>query len=334
MKRLLRVVLYLILAAAGLGIATLAAFNWQADRREVRTASEAAPSTGRYVKAADVEVFIQEEGPADGPAVLFVHGTGAWSGTWRESMAVIAKAGFRAIAIDLPPFGYSQRPDSPRYGKLDQGKRIVGVLDTFGLRQVTLVGHSFGGGPTMEAAFLAPDRVRALVLVDAALSIGPGGGEAPPPSRIVQSLLAVKPLRNGLVATFLTNPSFTRQLLQAFIDDPAHATPERVAVYQQPLSVKGSTQAIGEWLPALLVPTGTSVSEDPAAYRKLAVPMLIIWGARDTITPLAQGKHLASITPKAELSVMDNVGHIPQIEDPHGFNRLLLRSLEKTRSAP
>jgi len=55
----------------------LAGFSWQATRREVVAAAKAAPTEGRYVKAADVEIFVQEAGPADGLPVVFVHGTGA-----------------------------------------------------------------------------------------------------------------------------------------------------------------------------------------------------------------------------------------------------------------
>src|SRR2546427_536186 len=212
----------------------LAGFSWQAARREVLPAAKAAPATGRFVKGADVEIFVQEAGPADGLPVVFVHGTGAWSEAWRESMSALAATGARAIALDLPPFGFSQRPGSARYGKLDQGQRIVGVLDAFGIRQAVLVGHSFGGGPTMEAALLAP-----------------------------------------------------------------------------------------------LAPPAVAASERPASYQGLKVPVFIIWGERDTITPLEQGQRLAKLAPHAELAVMRNVGHIPQIEDPAGFNELLLKAVAK-----
>ena len=57
----------------------LAGFSWQAARREVLPAAKAAPASGRFVKAADLEIFVQEAGPADGLPVVFVHGTGAWS---------------------------------------------------------------------------------------------------------------------------------------------------------------------------------------------------------------------------------------------------------------
>src|SRR5258706_7642662 len=180
MRRVLKWVSRISFGVTVLVTVLLIVFRWQASRRETRSATELAPPAGRFVKAADVEIFIQEAGPSDGPAVLFVHGTGAWSETWKEPMDVLAKAGFHAVAIDLPPFGYSGRPYPPRYGKEDQGRRILGVLDALRIPRAVLVGHSFGGGPTMEAVFLAPGRVRALVLVDVALSLEPDAKGSPP----------------------------------------------------------------------------------------------------------------------------------------------------------
>src|SRR6185503_15135332 len=161
--RLLRLLPRLVIAALLLASIALLASVCQAQRREVLTAAEAAPTTGHFVHAGDVDLFVQESGPPQGPAVLLVHGTGAWSETWRESMTAFAGAGYRAIAVDLPPFGYSQRPASGDYSRRAQGERFVAVLDTLEVRDVTLVGHSFGAGPTVEAALIARGRVRALV---------------------------------------------------------------------------------------------------------------------------------------------------------------------------
>src|SRR5262245_12939391 len=148
MMRILRWVAYAAIAIAALAVLTLAYFRWQADQREVMETRDTAPRAGRHITAADVSMFVQEAGPADGQPVVFVHGTGAWSETWRESLTVLAGAGYRAIAIDLPPFGYSQRPGQPAYDKHTQGRRIVGALEALGIPGAILVGHSFGGGPT------------------------------------------------------------------------------------------------------------------------------------------------------------------------------------------
>jgi pimeloyl-ACP methyl ester carboxylesterase len=301
--------------------------RWQASQRESTPAAQLAPRSGRYVPAADVRIFLQEAGSPDLPTVLFVHGTGAWSETWRESMRAIADGGFHAVAIDLPPFGYSDRPQPPLYDKASQGQRIVAVLDALHVQRAIFVGHSFGGGPTVEAALLAPDRLNGLILVDAALSIRERDAVASEPSPLINALLGFKPLRNAMVGTFFSNPRYTKKILQSFIADPAQATDERVAIYQQPLFAKGTTQAFGEWLPALIASRTPARSENPDEYRNLTMPVAVIWGELDTITPLPQGKRLASLAPHAVLTVLQNVGHIPQVESPARFNAALLRAL-------
>jgi pimeloyl-ACP methyl ester carboxylesterase len=326
MRGLLRFAVRLVLVAVVAAALVLAGFRLAAARREQGTASDAPPG-GRFVAAGDVRVFVQEAGPASGPGVLFVHGTGAWSEVWRDAMTTAADAGFHAVALDLPPFGFSERPANARYGKADQGRRIAAAVDALGLAPVVLVGHSFGGGPTVEAALLAPDRVRGLVLVDAALGLPAEGARPAPPPRLLSAALAVRPLRDAVVATFLTNPRFTKRLLQSFIADPANATPARVAIYQRPLGQKGSTAAIGQWLPALLAPAEAAPSEDPASYARLRMPVVLIWGGRDTITPLAQGQRLARLVKGARLVVMDAVGHIPQLEDPAPFDAIFAQAL-------
>jgi pimeloyl-ACP methyl ester carboxylesterase len=239
-------------------------------------------------------------------------------------MEAVAAAGFHAVALDLPPFGYSQRPDPPRYGKREQGRRIAALLDAMGLARPVLVGHSFGGGPTVEAVLADPERVRGLILVDAALGIRETGQPPAPGSALARGFLSIGPLRDAVVATFLSNPRFTRRLLRSFVADPAVATDARVAVYQRPLAVRGTTRAFGQWLPALLLADAQARSEDPAEYARLRLPVVAVWGERDTVTPPDQGRRVAGLVPGARLVVLPGVGHIPQIEDADGFNRALV----------
>ena len=307
----------------------LQGFRAKAGRSEILSAAEIAPKTGRFVHAGDVDLFVQEAGPADGPAVLFVHGTGAWSETWRDTLTALAGAGFHAIALDLPPFGFSQRPSNGLYDKRSQGKRILGLLDGMSLDRVALVGHSFGGGPTVEAALLNPQRIQALILVDVALGLN----QQADGNRVVKGVLGVAPLRDALVAAFLTNAWFTKRLLGAFVADPNAITDQRVRIYQQPLAVNGTTEATGVWLPELVAPPAGAASSNPASYPALTMPSLVLWGGKDTITPLEQGQSLAKILPNAKLVVMDTVGHIPQIEDNERFNEQLLLFLVKQKGA-
>ena len=305
----------------------LAGFRLNAGFRESFEAKEIAPKTGRFVLAGDVDFFVQEAGPTDGVAVVLIHGTGAWSETWRDTINALAQAGFRAIALDLPPFGFSQRPGNSDYSKLSQGRRIIGMLDSMGIGRAVLVGHSFGGGPTVEAALLNPDRIRALVLVDAALGIE-NGEPAKPSWSILSGVLHTAPLRNALVATFLTNPMFTQRLVRSFVAHPEIVTDARAEIYRQPLAVKGTTQATASWIPELVMPPAGAASSNPASYSALKMPALVLWGRMDTVTPLAQGSRLAGLLSGSKLVVLDGVGHIPQIEDPSRTNEELVRFLK------
>lgn len=307
-------------------LVALLAFRLLAFRRETLDPQAAAPAGGRLVRAADVLMFVQELGPAEAPAAVFIHGTGAWSETWKESMQAAADAGVRAIALDLPPFGYSEKPSGSGYTRPEQARRILGVLDALGLERATLVGHSFGAGATVEAALKAPDRVASLVLVDAALGLDQPN--VPPPFWL-RGFLASGPLRDAVVATFLTNPYFTRRLVAAFVADPAKVSEARAAIYRQPLVVRGTTAAVGVWLPELLGPPGNVPSARKDAYRTIRAPTLILWGAADTVTPLGQGQDLHALVPGSELSVLPGIGHIPQIEDPAEFNARLVKFLRR-----
>lgn len=319
-------VLVVVLAVLVLGgVAALGVFRLQAQNRETKTRRDAAPLTGRFVKAGGVEIFVQEVGPESAPVVLFVHGMGAWSEIWRATLVETAGAGFRAVALDLPPFGYSERPPDTTYGRQDQARRILAVLDALGVPDAVFVGHSFGAGPTMEAVLLAPGRARALVLVDAALGLdaregGPG---------LVAAVLRPRRLRNALVAATVTNPLLTRRLLTRFVADPAAATDARIQMLQAPLVVRGATDGFGDWLLDFLTSRERSLSRRSDSFQGLTMPALVVWGDRDTTTPVADGQHIAQIIPGAELSVMPGVGHMPQIEDPAGFNRLLVAFLRK-----
>jgi pimeloyl-ACP methyl ester carboxylesterase len=257
------------LARAGLALAlllvvALAGFRAAAARRETRTRGDAAPKGGRFVRAADVELFVQEEGPATGDPVVLIHGTGAWSEIWRGTMHRLSQAGYRAIALDMPPFGFTARP--------------------------TLVGHSFGGRPTMQATFLAPSRVRTLVLVDAALDLQRAPGDAHASPAALRAVLGATPLRDALVATTLTNPMMTGRLLSLLVSNTdAAVTPQRLAMLRRPFVVAGTTARFGEWLLPFATTSESSLATDRTRYAGLRMPTLVLWGERDAVTRSRRG---------------------------------------------
>src|SRR5262249_51146084 len=134
-------------------------------------------------------------------------------------------------------------------------------------------------------------------------------------------------LRTALAASTFGNPLFTRRLIQLFVADRNRVTPYWVDLYQQPIDVRGTSRAIGDWLPQLLAEHDASASSDPAAYSRLTMPVLLIWGETHTPTPLSLGQYLARLIPGSRLVTMPGVGHMPPIEDADAFHRILLEFL-------
>src|SRR6266436_4587698 len=158
--------LLVLLALVMLAIASL---RMAASMRETGTRAELAPPTGHLVPTGSGGVFVQEKGPADGVPVVLFHGTAAWSELWRRTVDALAAAGFHVIALDLPPFGFSDRPGT--YTRQDQAARVNDVLSRLQATPAIIVGHSFGAGAATELVMRYPARARALVLVDAALAL-------------------------------------------------------------------------------------------------------------------------------------------------------------------
>jgi pimeloyl-ACP methyl ester carboxylesterase len=318
--RTLVVLVILVALAATLAVVAAA-------RRETGDRRSLAPSTGRFVRAHDVELYVQEAGPPDGPVLVLIHGTGAWSEIWRETMTRLAERGYRVVAVDMPPFGFSERPTSGDYTTATQGKRLAALAASLDRNTVTFVGHSFGARATVEAAMLDPQRVAALVLVDAALGLHDANGQPLPDEegRADRSptVLGFGGIRRPVVAGLITNPLMTRTLLRQLITRKEAATDAMVQMLQRPLGVAGTTTAAGEWLQWFAHPDLPPRSGRIASYRTLNLPTFIIWGATDTLTPLPQGKAIASLIPSARLRVLDATGHIPAIESPTAFNDAL-----------
>jgi len=323
-----------LLVIAGLLIVVICIFDLQRRSRETRTAADVAPRRGRFVDAGDVTIFVQESGPADAPVVMLIHGTGTWSEIWRETIDALA-TDHRVIAVDLPPFGYSDKPlGDLAYSRQVQANRLIHLIEALHLRNVTLVGHSVGARPVVEAALQSPALISRLVFVDPALGFQSNPGAAPHfeqnhPSWPVRTLFGMPLLRNAVISTYGTNPLFTARIFRSFVSNQAAVTPRRVEIIQQPMRVRGTTEAYGAWLEFLVVAEDSSLSSNFANLRRLAMPVGIIWGRTDTVTPLWQGERLRQLIPHAQLIVLDGVGHIPYIEDPPHFNAALRTLLSR-----
>lgn len=114
------------------------------------------------------------EGPADGPAVLLLHGEPSWSFLYRSMLPVLASAGLRAIAPDLPGFGRSDKPAEVAdhsYARHVEWMRSF-AFDALDLRDITLVGQDWGGLIGLRLAAEHPDRFASVVAANTGLPAG------------------------------------------------------------------------------------------------------------------------------------------------------------------
>jgi pimeloyl-ACP methyl ester carboxylesterase len=326
-----KVLVALAVLAAVLVAGTLTGFRVAAAFRETDRASDLAPSSGRFIETAGGRMFVQETGPGDGTPVVLIHGTGAWSELWRPIMDRLGAEGFRVIALDIPPFGFSDRPTTPSYGRGDQAQRIAGVLGAMKVDSAYLVGHSFGAGPTVETVLRFPGKVRGLVLVAGALGLSQAGTGGPPV--LLAWLLDRGWLRDSFVAASATNPLATRFLLSKMIYRKESADRQAVEILQRPMTLANSTRDLGAWLKHFLSapPDSAALSADRRHYIGITVPTVLIWGDKDSLTPLDQGRDLNGLINGSILRVMPEVGHIPQLEDPSPFGNILIDALRSMK---
>lgn len=313
MKKVLR----LVLGSCVFLVLLLVALRLMAVIRE-GTTSSIPPPEGQMIETTMGAVYIEQMGK--GPAVLLIHGSVGWSGFWRETSQALAANGYRAIAMDLSPMGYSEADPDGGYTRVTQAQRILALVEAMSLRPA-LLAHSFGAGPGLEAVMRAPQEWCGAVVVAGALGVG---GD---PSTRLPLPLRPRWLREVLVSASVTNPWALGPLLRQFLHQKHRAAPY-LDVLWQPMRQPGTTAKIAEWLPTLFLPPIGAMSIDPASYGALKTPLALIWGAQDRATPLEQGQWLAKTVPGAQLTVLPDLGHIPQIEDVVAFQTALFDSLE------
>jgi len=259
-----------------------------------------------------VKLAIQESGK--GKPIVFIHGLGASSYTWHKIAPELAKTN-RVIAIDLKGFGQSDKPLDNRYSIFDQAKLVEDFLSRSGLRGVTLVGHSYGGGVALAVALNQMDagnrQIEKLVLIDSVAYRQP----LPFFFQVLRTPII------GELGMTLVPPEvqMARALSIAYYKDEK-VTKETVDNYASALHSEGGRHALFHTINSL---DPEKAEEFSHRYRTLATPALLLWCEHDKIVPLKFGKRLFSELPDARIEVIEDCGHIPHEEQPEETLRLI-----------
>jgi pimeloyl-ACP methyl ester carboxylesterase len=282
-KRLLGVagLLMALVLVAGVGfwIRPVACFNGLTYARLCLAGAQS-----NSVAVAGHRVHYYAMGPADGSAVVLVHGLGGRSEDWRDLAPFLAKAGFRVYLPDLPGYGRSEQPADFSYSVHDEAEAVVGFLDALGLKQVDLGGWSMGGGIAQHVAARHAERVRRLILFDSA---------------------GIYELPKWNVGLFTPRTPEELDQLDALLMPKPPTVPGFIARDIIRLS-KRNAWVIHRALDTML--TGKDATDNLLPGFKM--PVLVVWGGEDKITPLSQGETMHRLAPQSELDVFPGCGHL------------------------
>lgn len=253
-----------------------------------------------------IDIALYEAGPADpaAPEVVLVHGLGHWTqGCW-DRVAAALEPTHRIVAFDLPGFGRSSRPDG-RYDIRFFAAALSAVVRATGVRSFALVGHSLGGLIAAEYASSHAEEIGLLMLVD------PAGFLRTP--KLLLRIVASRTFTN----LFKISPprSFVRRQLEGAVFDKRSLTPEMIeesyVFYQDPLLRRAFGRVYADSI--------STFADLPALHTRFARykgPASLMWGREDRYVPI-RGLLLArKVYPHADLTVIEQCGHIPPIERP------------------
>lgn len=223
-------------------------------------------------------------GPEHGPVVVLVHGLGGSAEDWLHLAPYLAHAGYRVYMPDLFGYGRSPRPADFSYSVRDESAAVIGFLDAMQLQQVDLGGWSMGGWIAQLAAVAFPERIHRLLLFD---SVG----------------LYAPPQWN----TDLFTPADEDQLrqLQLLLEPAPRHIPSLIARDILRISHERAW-VIHRALDSML--TGRDTTD--ALLPTLRMPVLLVWGDLDRITPLSLGNRMHELIPGSELVVAPGCGHM------------------------
>jgi pimeloyl-ACP methyl ester carboxylesterase len=279
-------------------VAAVIAWQWKSDLPLDGLKARWATGASRFVELDGMSVHYRDEGT--GAPIVLLHGTGASLHTWDAWTAELVKSGRRVVRLDLPGFGLTGPHPQGDY-RIEAYVELVDHFATrMGLKQFALAGSSLGGQITWRYATAHPDRVGALVLVDAA-----GYPRAGTPPLVFR--LGRVPVLSSLMAHL--NPRWlVARTLRLSYGDPSRVSESLVDRYDELALRPGNRAAFGQ---RTTVPFEDRTSE----LKGLKMPVLILWGEKDHLIPVGDAKRFAADVAGAEVRTYADLGHVPMEED-------------------
>ncbi len=237
-----------------------------------------------------------------GPALLFLHGAGGTTHSWRDVMP--SCSGFTCIAIDLPGHGYTRLGSRQRSSLEAMAQDIAALCAQEAWQIAGIVGHSAGGAIALRLSQRMADHPPVLAINPALQPFeGLAGVVFPAAARAIATL----PFAVDLIHKTLVSPSRARQLLDG---TGSKIDPEGVALYARLLGnrahIEGALLMMAQWTLTGLI----------ADLPKLKTRALFLVGSNDKTVPPASAEHAALRMADARIDRLDGLGHLAHEEAP------------------
>lgn len=249
----------------------------------------------------------------DGPLLLFLHGIGGNKSNWHLQLPAFSEY-FTAVAWDARGYGQSDDYEGPLEFS-DFSHDLERVFNHFGVEKAHICGLSMGGRIAQDFYALYPDRVSKLVLCDTF-----AGDDA-------------SDVRSGRSQTI---DEFVQSRIQPFLDgaDPADVARKRGGRLMAPNASEDARQRALEASSQLHVVSYIKTVRASATFsrvdnlQKISVPTLLVFGDQDPLTPPRVGEYMHERIQGSELAIIDNAGHMTNLEQPDAFNQVVLKFLK------
>jgi len=249
--------------------------------------------------------------------IILIHGlNGSALRDWRYQIPVLSND-YHVLTFDLPGFGDSDK-EVAYYSPREYAKFINYIANRYAHGKAIVVGHSMGGAISLRYSEMFPQNIEKLILVDVA--------------GVLHRMAYSRQLMKGWLKTRVSDDS--RMLYHA--DRIANKVLNKVEPIVGPLSSFMSQYVLKSEVLDIDSSTTSAVTlahEDLTdALSLLQIPTMIIWGENDTIAPIRTAQVLKSYLPEASLKVIKNAAHVPMVDQPQKFNKLIKSYLKKSGS--
>ena len=268
-------------------------------------------SHSAFVRGSAIRWHIQRMG--EGPVLVALHGAGASTHSWRDVAPLLAKD-FTVVAVDLPGHGFTQRPAPTRLTLPGMATAVAELLHGEGLSPDLVVGHS--AGAAILCRMVLDRRITPRLIISLNGALRPFHGVMGQVYRwAARATSTFSPLTARWVASQAKDPRYIRELIERIgsrIDERGVQLYQRLVT--EPAHTESTLMMMARW--------DLDTLEDELA--RLPCDLLLVAGARDVAVPSAHALHLAARLPRANATVVPDVGHLLHEEQPSATTNLIL----------